>query len=191
MESNLLREDLLAKRMAWRNLHNLEYREPNKYKDTRDNAIAVKMLTCIGCIDYIMLYIEDDLVEMGKYRHNIKRVHNMYKGDVEKAHGMAYKLLADMNPKASAMYNDFVDYYFHLIWDSVLLEGIEKSMNILYSLSRILEKYNNEIKGRYDFAPSVRLYGAKERFSALGVKDYSLDALIMNIMHKKYELKEE
>lgn len=187
MESNRLREDLLVKRMAWRNLHNSEYREPNKYRDTRDNAIAVKMLTCIGCIDYIMLYIEDDLVEMGKYRHNIKRVHNMYKSDVEKAHGIAYKLLADMNPKASTQYNDYVDYYFRLIWDSVALVGIEKSMNVLYSLSRLISKYNGIIKGRYDFAPGKRLEGAFERFKCVGIKDYSLDFLIENVINSKMD----
>lgn len=191
MESNRLREDLLVKRMAWRNLHNSEYREPNKYRDTRDNAIAVKMLTCIGCIDYIMLYIEDDLRDLGKYRHNIKHVHSRYSADVERAHGLAYSLLDNMNPNASKMYNEFVDYYFRGIWESVSLEGIEKSMNILYALSRLLEGYNDEIKGRYDFEPSFRLYHAVDRFSLLGVKDYSLDAIVRNVMNKKYEKREE
>lgn len=185
MGDNRLREDLLTRRMAWRNVHNLEDIKPNGYRDIRDNCLAVKMLTCIGCMNYLMLYIEDDLVDLGKFRHNIKHIYRRYSDDVRRAHGEAYKLLNVANITASKMYNDYVDYYFNLIWDGVLLEGIEKSMNILYTLSRLVEKYNGLIRGRYDFAPSIRLYGAKDKFNGLGVKDYSLDLMIERIIDTK------
>lgn len=181
------RTEGLMRMMAWRNIHNLEYRNPNGYRDVRDNAIAVKLLTCIGCIDYVMMYIGDDLEDKGLYKHNIKRVHKMYSADVERAHGEAHRLLNDANPNAATQYNDYVDYYFRLIWESVCLEGIEKSMNILYSLSRLVSKYNGIIRGRYDFEPSRRLEGAYERFKFVGIKDYSLDFLIENVINSKMD----
>ena len=184
---SISKEDLLMRRMVWRNLHNLDYRNPESYRDVRDNAIAVKLLTCIGCIDYVMMYIEDDLTDMGKFKHNVKRVHRMYTDNVVAAHNEAFRLLKVANPKASTQYNDYVDYYFHRIWDSVALEGIEKSMNVLYSLSRLVAKYNDIIKGRYDFAPGRRLEGAFERFKELKIKDYSLDFLIENAINSKMD----
>lgn len=184
-----LKEERLMRMMAWRNIHNLDFRKPNSAKDAQDNAIAVKMLTCVGCIDYIMLYIKDDLVQEGKYRHDIKRAHGLYSFDAAKAHDLAYTLLKDTNPVASRMYNDYVDYYFGLIWDCVYLEGIEKTMNILYSLSRLVEKYDEKIRGRYDFAPSKRLFGARGRFCNVNVKDYSLDFLIESVINKKMDIK--
>jgi hypothetical protein len=131
-----------------------------------------------------MLDFEESLRGEGRFRHNVKRVFNLCNANVVNAHESAYRMLHRVNEVSSKQYNDNTDYFWCKIGEMVTLGGLEGSYNVVISLSRLIEKYNTMLLGRYDFAPAVRLYNFSSKFDFLGIKDYHLDFIIENALSK-------
>lgn len=170
-----LKEAQLIKRTAWRNMQ-----APTKpsEKDMKYVPIAVKMLTYVACLNYAMLDLGDDLEADGKMRHEVKRRYTMATEIVQAAHGRAYNMLNTLNEQAAREYNDRMDETYKKIQECVLLEGTERSYNIVVSLSRLIERMNREISPRYDFAPARPIRKIPGMLSCAGVKDYEIDTII-------------
>lgn len=65
---------------------------------------------------------------------------------------------------------------------AVALKALERAYNIVCALCRQIEKLNNELTGRYDFAPARVLYRIPAMLAGVKIRDYEIDRIIdMNI----------
>ncbi len=166
----------LIRRTAWMNLQILD-RGPSE-TDARYVPAAVKMLTLVACMGYAVLDLEEALAEAGKLRHLVKQRMNHIRRLTEYAHGTAFEMLRTVNPMASRQYNDQLDWMYGRITGCVLLPEPEKSYNIVVALCRLIEKYNGQVSGRYDFAPAKPMYKIPSLLECAGIVDYKLDDII-------------
>ena len=174
------RQAMLIRRTAWMNLQILD-RGPSE-ADEKYVPAAVKTLALVACMGYAVLDLEYSLAEAGKLRHLVKQRMNHIRRLTEYAHGTAFEMLHSVNPVASRQYNDQLDWMYGRISDCVLLPEPEKSYNIVASLCRLIEKYNGQVSGRYDFAPAKPMYKIPSLLECAGIVDYKLDDIIeMNI----------
>ena len=170
----------LIKRTAWMHLQILD-RGPSE-DDAKYVPAAVKMLTLVACMGYAVLDLEEALADAGKLRHLVKQRMNHIRKLTEYAHGTAFDMLRAVNPMAARQYNDQLDWMYGRISECVLLPEPEKSYNIVASLCRLIEKYNGQVSGRYDFAPAKPMYKIPALLECAGIMDYKLDDIIeMNI----------
>lgn len=169
---------LLIKRMAWRNM---QPRKPTA-EDEKFVPTAIRMLTCIACLNYAMCDLETDLLDADILRHGVKRMFCMAQAQVQQVHQQAYEMLNKASVQAAREYNDKLDEAWRNISAAVALEAPERAYNIVCALCRQIEKLNTELTGRYDFAPARTLYRIPGMLNGVKIQDYKIDRIIdMNI----------
>ena len=144
------KQALLIKRTAWRNM---QPRKPSE-EDAKYVPTAIRMLTCLACLNYAMCDLETELSDVGILRHGVKRMFRMAQAQVQQVHQQAYEMLNKASVRAARQYNDKLDEAWRAIDESVELEAPERAYNIVVALCRLIEKQNKELTGRYDFAPA-------------------------------------
>lgn len=165
---------LLIKRTAWRNM---QPRKPTK-ADEKYVPTAIRMLTCVACLNYAMYDLEEELSAAGLLRHAVKRAFGMAQVQVQRVHQQAYEMLNKASDLAARQYNDKLDEGWQQISDAVALRAPERAYNIVVALCRLIEKLNNELMGRYDFAPARVLYRIPGMLAAVNIHDYEIDRIL-------------
>ena len=172
------KQALLIKRTAWRNM---QPRKPSE-EDAKYVPTAIRMLTCIACLNYAMCDLETELSNVGMLRHGVKRMFRMAQSQVQQVHQQAYEMLNKASVRAARQYNDKLDEAWRAIDEFVELEAPERAYNIVVALCRLIEKQNKELTGRYDFAPARGIYRIPMMLSDVKIHDYRIDRIIeMNI----------
>lgn len=172
------KQALLIKRTAWRNM---QPRKPTA-EDEKYVPTAIRMLTCIACLNYAICDLETELSDAGILRHGVKRMFRMAQAQVQQVHQQAYEMLNKASVRAARQYNDKLDEAWRAIDESVELEAPERAYNIVCALCRLIENQNKELTGRYDFAPARTLYRIPMMLSDMKIHDYRIDRIIeMNI----------
>lgn len=123
---------LLIKRTAWRNM---QPRAPRK-EDEKYVPSAVRMLTCIACLNYAMCDLEEELSDAKLLRHAVKRAFGMAQNQVQQVHQQAYEMLNKASVRAARQYNDKLDDTWQAITAAVALEAPERAYNIVCALCR-------------------------------------------------------
>ncbi len=168
------KQALLIKRTAWRNM---QPRKPTE-EDAKYVPTAIRMLTCIACLNYAMCDLEEELSEAGLLRHAVKRAFSMAQTQVQRVHQEAYEMLCNASDLAARQYNDKLDEGWSAITSSVALEAPERAYNIVVALCRLIEKQNGELSGRYDFAPARVLYRIPGMLSGVNIRDYEIERIV-------------
>lgn len=166
----------LIRRTAWMNIQLLD--KGPRPEDAKYVPRAVRMLTLVACMGYAVLDLEEALSRCGKLRHEVKVRMKQVKHLTEYAHGTAFEMLHKVSDEAARMYNDRMDETYRRIFARILLPEPEKSYNIVVALCRLIEKYNGQISGRYDFNPAKPLYKVPALIACAGIEDHHLDGII-------------
>lgn len=165
---------LLMKRTAWRNM---QPRAPRD-EDARFVPTAIRMLTCIACLNYAMCDLEEELTAAGLWRHAVKHAFVTVQNQAQRVHQQAYEMLSKANAQAARQYNDKLEEGWLDIETCVALKAPERAYNIVVALCRLIEKLNNDLTGRYDFAPARVLYRIPEMLAGVKIHDYHIDRII-------------
>lgn len=168
------KQALLIKRTAWMNMQS---RTPSD-KDKRLVPIAIQMLTYIACLNYAMCDLETELSDAGLLRQGVKRSFRIAQEHVRQVHQQAYKMLNKVSSQAARQYNDKLDEAWNVIDECILLDAPERAYNIVLALCRLIETLNNELTGRYDFAPARVLYRIPKMLECTGIEDRHVDRII-------------
>lgn len=172
-----VKESVLMRRVAWMQSRPLGIAAPSKSDKTMvDNAI--KMLSAIALLNSFFYDLENEFEDYGLMKHGLKKW--IYKEhDVVKAvHELAYSIMNDHNAWAGRAYNDRLTNGENEISTNVLLAPPERSYNIVLSLCRLVKKYNEAVRGWYDFAPAEHLYEIPRKIYSDKVKDYNIDIIV-------------
>lgn len=173
-------EALLMKRTAWRNTLPREFRLPTA-KDKIYVDKAVKMLSALACLNSVMLDIEEELVEHNLFRQGLKKSVKDATKNVTEVYDFAFRVMHDANEGATRVYNDKYDLAYNKIQESIFLEPPERAYNIAINLCRIIQKLNEEVRGKYDLKPLERLYRIPEHIATDKIKTYNLN-FIENVL---------
>lgn len=168
------KERLLIKRTAWVNM-NKNYDAPRTPKDVEDNWTAVRVVVLVGCLNYAMIDLQESLEESGRFRHLIKRNFNNASRCVEAMHGELYKLINTDNTVAGRCYNELSDNGWYGISDNVKLSGLERSYNIVLSLSRLICHYHKKIRSRFWYPCVDKIGYVLSMLEPISETDYNLD----------------
>ncbi len=175
----------LIKRTALVNIHLCDQRKIRSTEEFRAKYAPVgnKVLACVALIDYYMEGVRNDFEEAGRYKHADRRCINECLKLTASANGRTYSDLQRVETREESMpaeqqYVRVMDSRIESIEGSILLQGIERNINIVLALARLLKKYNTALTNKYCYPPAFRLYEIEKRLLRLGVKDYNLDFLI-------------
>ncbi|MCM1216572.1 MAG: hypothetical protein NC548_18880 [Lachnospiraceae bacterium] len=155
----------------------MQPRAPRK-EDEKYVPTAIRMLTCIACLNYAMCDLEDELSAAGLLRHAVKRSFGMAQVQVQRVHQQAYEMLGKASDLAARQYNDKLDEGWRAITSAVALDAPERAYNIVVALCRLIEKQNSELSGRYDFAPARVLYRIPGMLNGVEICDYKIDRIV-------------
>lgn len=136
------------------------------------------MLSAIACLNSFFYDLESEFEEFGLFKHSLKKYINQQHETVKSVHELAFRIMQHENEKAGREYNDKLFACETRIADGVLLPPPERAYNIVLSLCRVLKKYNEDVKGWYDFAPAEQLYDIPRKIKTDKVKDYNIDLII-------------
>lgn len=166
---------LLVRRMM---LHNERPRVPKDEKDRSENLRAVRMITLIGCLDYAMLSLRDELDDRGLFVRDVKRNFNRASDCVNAMHREVYELVTRANDVAGRIYSDLRDKNWWSIDEHISLGGVEGAYNIVMGLCRLISACNASISRRYNYRTVDKLKYVTDMLSVLGVEDKHLDFII-------------
>ena len=158
--------------------HNERMRMPKDEHDKAENLRAVRMITLIGCLDYAMLALRDELEERGMYVRGVKRNFNKASDYVNTMHKEVYDLVAGVNSVAGRLFSDLRDKNWWSIDEHISLGGIDGAYNIVMGLCRLITACNASISKRYSYRTVDRLPYVEDMLSVLGVEDKHLDFII-------------
>lgn len=166
---------LLIKRM----IDNYERpRNPHSEKELRENYIAVRMITLVGCLDYAMMSLRDSLEAAGRYVKDVKFNFNKASRCVDDMHREVYTLIYREDNVATRAYNDIRDKNWWSIDEHVVLGGIDGAYNIVMSLCRLIEACNNRISSRYNYRSVYKLKYVRDLLAVLDIDDRHMDFII-------------
>ena len=159
-------------------LHNERMRMPKDEHDKDENLRAVRMITLIGCLDYAMLALRDELEARGMYVRGVKRNFNKASEYVNTMHKEVYDLVTGVNSIAGRLFSDLRDKNWWSIDEHISLGGIDGAYNIVMGLCRLITACNASISKRYNYRTVDRLKYVGDMLAVLGVEDKHLDFII-------------
>ena len=150
----------------------------------KHNDNAGILMVSMSCLNSFLIDLEDDLRDAGLFRHEVKHNFNRVSRLVEKLTDAFYSGAKRIKGTDFVHdYNEDVDNATIAINKAVLLQGVERSYNIVLSLIRICLDANNKI-GRFrrdfvdDLIPTISwLQCAK-------IKDYNIDFIVRNAIER-------
>lgn len=158
--------------------HNERIRVPRDERDRAENLRAVRMLTLIGCLDYAMIDLREQLELSGRYIRLVKRNFNRAATCVEEIHGEVMGLIKRSDGVATRIYNDLRDKNWWSIDEHVYNRGVDSAYCVVMSLCRLIESCNASISKRYNYRSVDKLKHVKDLLSVLRVEDKHLDVII-------------
>lgn len=153
-------------------------RNPHSEREIKENYLAVRMITLIGCLDYAMIELRERLESEGKYIRVVKHNFNQASRCVEDMHKEVYGLIYREDCVAVRAYNDVRDKNWWSIDEHINLGGPEGAYNIVAALCRLITKCNDSISSRYNYRSVYKLKHVLDRLSVLNFEDKHLDFII-------------
>lgn len=162
---------------AWKQVQPRNYRNPTPNEEML-NKEAVLMLTLIAALDYCIYDLIEEMEEVGKYRHAMKRNINKAKDLILHAHDLFYRNMLGIDSKGVKQYNIASEAVYNAVQECVYLRAPERAYNIIMALVRLQAKQREKLGSRYHYKPSVALEKIPAMLEGLGIHDYSLDNII-------------
>lgn len=148
-------------------------------KQQEDNDRAVRMIILVACLNFAMVDVQNELEMSGRYKQRTKHYFNMANKLVMEAHDIFFRMLASQNfTTAKKQYVDHSDRTWDNINKTVFIPALEGAVNKAVSLCRLAQKYNNELRGRYDCYVVDRLSSVEKFLIGLGEHDYNMDFVV-------------
>ena len=136
------------------------------------------MLTLIAALDYCIYDLIEEMEEVGKYRHGMKRNINKAKELILHAHDLFYRNMLGIDSKGVKQYNIASEQVYEAVQECVYLRAPERAYNIIMALIRLQSKQREKLGTRYHYKPSVALEKIPAMLEGLGIHDYNLDNII-------------
>lgn len=162
---------------AWQQVQPRNYRNPTPNEEML-NKEAVLMLTLIAALDYCIYDLIEEMEEVGKYRHAMKRNINKAKDLILHAHDLFYRNMLGIDSKGVKQYNIASEAVYNAVQECVYLRAPERAYNIIMALVRLQAKQREKLGRRYHYKPSVALEKIPAMFEGLNIHDYNLDNII-------------
>jgi hypothetical protein len=162
---------------AWQQVQPRNYRNPTPNEEML-NKEAVLMLTLIAALDYCIYDLIEEMEEVGKYRHAMKRNINKAKDLILHAHDLFYRNMLGIDSKGVKQYNIASEQVYEAVQGCVYLRAPERAYNIIMALIRLQAKQREKLGTRYHYKPSAELDKIPAMLGGLGIHDYTLDNII-------------
>lgn len=162
---------------AWQQVQPRNYRNPTPNEEML-NKEAVLMLTLIAALDYCIYDLIEEMEEVGKYRHGMKRNINKAKDLILHAHDLFYRNMLGIDNKGVKQYNIASEAVYNAVQECVYLRAPERAYNIIMALVRLQSKQREKLGTRYRYKPSAALEKIPAMLEGLGIHDYNLDNII-------------
>ena len=162
---------------AWQQVQPRNYRNPTPNEEML-NKEAVLMLTLIAALDYCIYDLIEEMEEVGKYRHAMKRNINKAKDLILYAHDLFYRNMLGIDSKGVKQYNIASEAVYNAVQECVYLRAPERAYNIIMALIRLQSIQREKLGARYHYKPSVALEKIPAMLEGLGIHDYNLDNII-------------
>ena len=162
---------------AWQQVQPRNYRNPTPNEEML-NKEAVLMLTLIAALDYCIYDLIEEMEEVGKYRHAMKRNINKAKDLILHAHDLFYRNMLGIDNKGVKQYNIASEAVYNAVQECVYLRAPERAYNIITALIRLQSKQREKLGSRYHYKPSVALEKIPAMLEGLNIHDYNLDNII-------------
>lgn len=162
---------------AWQQVQPRNYRNPTP-NEKMLNKEAVLMLTLIAALDYCIYDLIEEMEEVGKYRHAMKRNINKAKDLILHAHDLFYRNMLGIDSKGVKQYNIASEAVYNAVQECVYLRAPERAYNIIMALVRLQAKQREKLGSRYHYKPSVALEKIPAMLEGLNIHDYNLDNII-------------
>lgn len=162
---------------AWQQVQPRNYRNPTPNEEML-NKEAVLMLTLIATLDYCIYDLIEEMEEVGKYRHAMKRNINKAKDLILHAHDLFYRNMLGIDSKGVKQYNIASEQVYEAVQECVYIRAPERAYNIIMALIRLQSKQREKLGARYHYKPSVALDKIPAMLEGLGIHDYALDNII-------------
>lgn len=162
---------------AWQQTQPRNYHNPSPNEEIL-NKEAVLMLTLIAALDYCIYDLIEEMEEVGKYRHAMKRNINKAKDLILHAHDLFYRNMLSFDNKGVKQYNIASEKIYTAIQECVSLNAPERAYNIIVALIRLQSKQREKLGARYHYKPSEALEKIPAMLEDLGIHDYNLDNII-------------
>lgn len=162
---------------AWQQVQPRNYRNPTPNEEML-NKEAVLMLTLIAALDYCIYDLIEEMEEVGKYRHGMKRNINKAKDLILHAHDLFYRNMLGIDNKGVKQYNIASEAVYNAVQECVYLRAPERAYNIIMALIRLQSKQREKLGTRYRYKPSAALEKIPAMLEGLGIHDYNLDNII-------------
>ena len=162
---------------AWQQVQPRNYRNPTPNEEML-NKEAVLMLTLIAALDYCIYDLIEEMEEVGKYRHAMKRNINKAKDLILHAHDLFYRNMLGIDSKGVKQYNIASEAVYNAVQECVYLRAPERAYNIIMALVRLQSKQREKLGTRYHYKPSAELDKIPAMLEGLGIHDYNLDNII-------------
>lgn len=152
------------------------------------NRLAIRELVFIGVLEYAMLDLEEELINAGLYRFNVKKVFRQCYDIVSALHSGIYGLVLSHSDAARRKYADLRDDGYRDLTNCVGLEDESgsRSLSIVCALSRLILEMGVKLRGSYDYTPVSKLSFVLREVSALPFKDYSIDVIVDRGVNTNY-----
>ena len=162
---------------AWQQIQPRNYRNPTPNEEML-NKEAVLMLTLIAALDYCIYDLIEEMEEVGKYRHAMKRNINKAKDLILHAHDLFYRNMLGIDSKGVKQYNIASEAVYNAVQECVYLRAPERAYNIIMALIRLQSMQREKLGARYHYKPSVALEKIPAMLEGLNIHDYNLDNII-------------
>ena len=162
---------------AWQQVQPRNYRNPTPNEEML-NKEAVLMLTLIAALDYCIYDLIEEMEEVGKYRHAMKRNINKAKDLILHAHDLFYRNMLGIDSKGVKQYNIASEQVYEAVQECVYLRTPERAYNIIMALVRLQAKQREKLGSIYHYKPSAELDKIPAMLEGLGIHDYNLDNII-------------
>ncbi|MBQ5854366.1 MAG: hypothetical protein IIW50_00970 [Alistipes sp.] len=117
---------------------------------------AVKMILYIACLHSFLINLQNEMEDIGQYRHAKKRWLNQAIDNIGNIHQTLHKNLGNYSKMFALWYNAQLDKAEQTINECILVEPPHRAYSIVMALFRMVEKSNN-MCGRWK-SPIIRAY---------------------------------
>jgi hypothetical protein len=153
-------------------------RNPHSESEVKQNYIAVRMITLIGCLDYAMIELRERLEERDLFVRGVKRNFNKANACVIDMHKEVCAMIHRSDGVATRIFSDLRDKNWWSIDEHISLGGIDGAYCVVMSLCRLIEACNASISKRYNYRSVDKLKHVKDMLSVIGAEDKNLDFII-------------
>jgi hypothetical protein len=177
------RSRALMHRMAKQNIERAEApKEVDLPSEAKYLVKAVRMLVLIAALDSYMIDLETALVDANLMRQRVKRDFNRAYSKIVATHNAVYRdILNDVRCQKpqSRQFVNLMDKLVANLDENVLLsDKLERSYSIVVGLCRLIGRYNEFLRGHYDYYRCDDLAILPDTLLNFGLNSSNLEIII-------------